>query len=85
MKSLLSKSLSRRKWIVTIGIFVTSAAVFGILFNEGSKSTVALTLDGEQKEIRTHANTIQDILKELKVSTQLRRLFVSLGNNKGIQ
>lgn len=39
-------------------------------FYEGSKKAVALTLDGEQKEIRTHANTIQDILEELDVSNR---------------
>ncbi|WP_201716449.1 G5 and 3D domain-containing protein [Rossellomorea arthrocnemi] len=82
MKSLFSKSLSRRKWIVTIGILVTSAAVFGILFYEGSKNTVALTLDGEQKEIRTHANTIQDILKELEISPRSEDYLYPSGNTK---
>ncbi|MFC7787240.1 MULTISPECIES: G5 and 3D domain-containing protein [unclassified Rossellomorea] len=82
MKSLFSKSLSRRKWIVTIGTLVTSAAVFGILFYEGSKNTVALTLDGEQKEIRTHANTIQDILKELEISTRSEDYLYPSGNTK---
>ncbi|MGD6960441.1 ubiquitin-like domain-containing protein [Rossellomorea aquimaris] len=82
MKSLFSKSLSRRKWIVTIGTLVTSAAVFGILFYEGSKNTVALTLDGEQKEIRTHANTIQDILKELEISTRSQDYLYPSGNTK---
>ncbi|MGM0831084.1 MAG: ubiquitin-like domain-containing protein [Bacillota bacterium] len=82
MKSLFSKSLSRRKWIVTIGTLVTSAAVFGILFYEGSKNTVALTLDGEQKEIRTHANTIQDILKELEISTRSQDYLYPSENTK---
>ncbi|KAA0560266.1 DUF348 domain-containing protein [Bacillus sp. CH30_1T] len=82
MKSLFSKSLSRRKWIVTIGTLVTSAVVFGILFYEGSKNTVALTLDGEQKEIRTHANTIQDILKELEISTRSQDYLYPSGNTK---
>ncbi len=82
MKSLFSKSLSRRKWIVTIGTLVTSAAVFGILFYEGSKNTVALTLDGEQKEIRTHANTIQDILKELEISPRSEDYLYPSGNTK---
>lgn len=82
MKSLFSKSLSRRKWIVTIGTIVTSAAVFGILFYEGSKNTVALTLDGEQKEIRTHANTIQDILKELEISPRSEDYLYPSGNTK---
>ncbi|WP_246289156.1 G5 and 3D domain-containing protein [Bacillus haikouensis] len=82
MKSLFSKSLSRRKWIAAIATIAASAAVFGILFYEGSKNTVALTLDGEQKEIRTHANTIQDILKELEVSTRSEDYLYPSGTTK---
>jgi uncharacterized protein YabE (DUF348 family) len=82
MKSLFSKSLSRRKWIAAIATIAASAAVFGILFYEGSKSTVALTLDGEQKEIRTHANTIQDILKELEISTRSEDYLYPSGSTK---
>jgi uncharacterized protein YabE (DUF348 family) len=82
MKSLFSKSLSRRKWIAAIATIAASAAVFGILFYEGSKSTVALTLDGEQKEIRTHANTIQDILKELEISTRSEDYLYPSGTTK---
>ncbi|MGR3766403.1 ubiquitin-like domain-containing protein [Rossellomorea sp. NS-SX7] len=82
MKSLFSKSLSRRKWIAAIATIAASAAVFGILFYEGSKNTVALTLDGEQKEIRTHANTIQDILKELEISTRSEDYLYPSGTTK---
>ncbi|MCM2591816.1 G5 and 3D domain-containing protein [Rossellomorea marisflavi] len=82
MKSLFSKSLSRGKWIVTVATIVTSAAIFGILFYEGSKKAVALTLDGEQKEIRTHANTIQDILEELDVSNRSEDYLYPSGDTK---
>jgi hypothetical protein len=51
MKSLFSKSLSRGKWIVTVATIVTSAAIFGILFYEGSKKAVALSL-GRYKGIQ---------------------------------
>ncbi len=82
MKSLFSKSLSRRKWIAAVATIAASAAVFGILFYEGSKNTVALTLDGEQKEIRTHANTIQDILKDLEISTRSEDYLYPSGTSK---
>jgi uncharacterized protein YabE (DUF348 family) len=69
MKNLFSKSMSNSKWaIITASIVVFMAAV-GFLFYEGSKKTVALTIDGKEKEIRTHANTIQDILQDLEIST----------------
>ncbi|MCA1057249.1 ubiquitin-like domain-containing protein [Rossellomorea aquimaris] len=82
MKSLFSKSLSRRKWIAAVATIAASAAVFGILFYEGSKNTVALTLDGEQKEIRTHASTIQDILKDLEISTRSEDYLYPSGSTK---
>lgn len=41
-----------------------------------------MTLDGEQKEIRTHANTIQDILKELEISPRSEDYLYPSGNTK---
>jgi uncharacterized protein YabE (DUF348 family) len=72
MKSLFSKSLGRRKRVIATGMIVAFAAIAGFLFYEGTKKTVVLTLDGEQKEIRTHASTIKDILKDLKIATHSR-------------
>ncbi len=40
----------------------------GVLFYEGSKNTVAITLNGQQKFVKTHADTIKELLDELDVS-----------------
>lgn len=68
MKSLLSESLSKKKWTIAFASFVVIASAIGIFVNEGTKTTVALTLNGKQKVIKTHANTIQEVLGEQNVT-----------------
>ncbi|EDL63679.1 G5 and 3D domain-containing protein [Bacillus sp. SG-1] len=70
MKNLFSKSMKKRKWAILTVSIVAFAAVFGYLLFEGTKKSVALTLNGEEQEIRTHANTIHDILQDLQIPLQ---------------
>nr|WP_066146284.1 G5 and 3D domain-containing protein [Lederbergia lenta] len=60
--------MSRKK----IGIFVASFIVFiatlSILTYEGTKATVALTIDGDKVVVKTHAKTIGEILKDLDIN-----------------
>ncbi len=69
MKSLFSKPMDRRrKWLIATVSIIAFVAVLGAIVYEGTKSAVELTLDGETKEVRTHANTVQDILGDLEIS-----------------
>ncbi|MBA4537456.1 DUF348 domain-containing protein [Bacillus aquiflavi] len=68
MKNLFSQSMSKKRIVIISASFVVFAAVLGYALYEGTKNTVALTLDGEKKEIKTHAETIQDIFDELDIS-----------------
>jgi uncharacterized protein YabE (DUF348 family) len=68
MKNLFSKSMSKKKWAVISASFVVFATTLGILTFEGTKETVALTLDGEKKIVKTHADTIQELFDELDIS-----------------
>jgi uncharacterized protein YabE (DUF348 family) len=70
MKNLFSKSLRNKKRAIIIASFVVFAVTLGILFYEGTKTSVALTLNGQNKMIKTHANTVQDLLNELGVETR---------------
>src|SRR5690606_39210137 len=53
------------------GLFIASFLVFiatlTILVYEGTKKTVALSVDGEKMIVKTHAETIGDMLKDLNV------------------
>ncbi|WP_090767897.1 G5 and 3D domain-containing protein [Bacillus sp. OK048] len=67
MKNLFSKSLSRKRLAITFASFVVLAATLGFSYYEGSKYTVALTLNGQQKVMKTHANTVKDVLAQLDI------------------
>jgi uncharacterized protein YabE (DUF348 family) len=67
MKNLFSKSLSNKKLAVISTSFLVFAAVFGIILFQSTKKTVAITLDGQEKVIKTHAATIQDLFDELDI------------------
>ncbi len=62
---------SRPRRTPTILLIMTSVAVFilatGIIFYESTKKTVALSLDGEKQMVKTHADTINELLQELDV------------------
>jgi uncharacterized protein YabE (DUF348 family) len=82
MKNLFSKSMKKRKWAILTVSIVVFTAVFGYLLFEGTKKSVALTLNGEEKEIRTHANTIQDILQDLKIPLQSEDYLYPTGSSE---
>ncbi len=68
MKSLLSKSLSRKKWPIIIASFIVFISGLGFVVYESTKKTVVLSLDGKEKVIETHSSTIQDIFDELDIA-----------------
>lgn len=68
MKNLFSKTLSKKRLVLFSASFLVFAAALGIFLYEGTKKTVALTLDGEERVIKTHANTIEDLFNDLNIS-----------------
>jgi len=68
MKNLFSKSLSKKKLAIISASLLVFVGVLGIFLYEGTKKTVALTLDGQEKTVKTHADTIQELFEELEIS-----------------
>jgi uncharacterized protein YabE (DUF348 family) len=68
MKNLFSKSLSSKKVAIAFASFVVFAAAVGIFWSESTKKSVALTLNSKQKVVRTHADTVRELLDEQNVS-----------------
>jgi uncharacterized protein YabE (DUF348 family) len=68
MKNLFSKSSSKKRLAIIFASFVVLAALLGFSYYEGSKYTVALTLNGQQKVIKTHANSVKDVFAQLGIS-----------------
>ncbi|GIN22952.1 G5 and 3D domain-containing protein [Siminovitchia fordii] len=59
---------SRRKLGLAVASFLVFTATLMILITEGTKKTVAVTLDGEQVVVKTHAETVGEMLEELDVN-----------------
>lgn len=68
MKNLFSKSSSKKRLAIAFASFVVLAALLGFSYYEGSKYTVALTLNGQQKVIKIHADKVKDIFAQLDIS-----------------
>ncbi|MCR2823368.1 G5 and 3D domain-containing protein [Lederbergia panacisoli] len=60
-------SITRKKLGLFIASFLVFIATLTILVYEGTKNTVALSVDGEKMIVKTHAETIGEILKDLNV------------------
>lgn len=59
--------MTRKKLGMLIASFIVFSATLSVLTYEGTKKTVALTIDGEKMTVKTHASTVGDILDELEV------------------
>ncbi|MHC0039250.1 ubiquitin-like domain-containing protein [Pseudoneobacillus sp. C159] len=68
MKNLFSTSLSKKKWAIISSSLVAFVTTLAVLTYEGTKDTVALTLDGERQVIKTHADTVQELFNDLDIS-----------------
>lgn len=61
---------SRRKLGLAVASLLVFTATLMILITEGTKKTVAVTLDGEQVVVKTHAETVGEMLQELEVDVR---------------
>ncbi|MGG3468407.1 ubiquitin-like domain-containing protein [Neobacillus pocheonensis] len=82
MKNLNFMSLSGRNLTIAFASFVVLLTTLGILFFEGSKKTVAITLNGEQKVVNTHADTVKELFDELDVSLRSQDYLSPKANAK---
>jgi uncharacterized protein YabE (DUF348 family) len=82
MKNLFSNLSRKRRWTVLFASFIVFVAAVGGIFYETSKKTVALTIDGQEKIIRTHANTVEGIFDDLQVSLRSKDYVFPSVNTK---
>lgn len=68
MKNLFSKSLSKKTWSIILASFIVFSSSLGFIIYETTKKTVALSLDGKEKLIKTHSSTIQNLFDELDIT-----------------
>jgi len=70
MKNLFSESLSNKKWAIIITSFIAFIALIGFITFETTKNTVALTIDGQEKTVKTHASTVRELFEEQDILLQ---------------
>ena len=64
MENLFFHSLRSKRTLVTIATLLMFLAIISFVLYEGTKKTVTLTVNGEQQEISTHANTVGELLEQ---------------------
>jgi len=68
MKDLFSTFFKRNKALILIASFLVIASLTGLFIYQGTKKNVSLTLNGNKQEIKTHAETVHELLDELKIN-----------------
>lgn len=64
MKKLFSESMTTKRLVMIVSSFVVFAGLIGYVVYEGTKQSVTLTLNGEEQTVKTHANTVSELLSE---------------------
>jgi uncharacterized protein YabE (DUF348 family) len=70
MKNLFFESLSNKKWAIIITSFIAFIALIGFITFETTKNTVALTIDGQERTVKTHASTVRELFEEQDILLQ---------------
>ncbi|MBM6616211.1 DUF348 domain-containing protein [Bacillus sp. RD4P76] len=64
MKKLFSESMTTKRLVMIVSSFLVFAGLTGYVIYEGTKQSVTLTLNGEEQIVKTHANTVSELLSE---------------------
>lgn len=67
MENLVPRSFGVKRTVNAISSVVVIAAAIGSLFYQGTKQTVTVMVDGQAQVVRTHANTVAEVVKELEI------------------
>ncbi|MEL4028144.1 ubiquitin-like domain-containing protein [Caldifermentibacillus hisashii] len=68
MKDLFTTIFSKNKALILIASFLVIASLTGLFIYQGTKKSVSLMLNDNKKEIKTHAETVHELLGELKIN-----------------
>ncbi|MFJ7860097.1 ubiquitin-like domain-containing protein [Peribacillus sp. NPDC097206] len=70
MKNLISRLVGKKRIAVAICTAILVTTALGILIHKGTMHTVTIMLDGKKEVVRTHAATVNDMLKDLEITVQ---------------
>jgi len=72
MKNLFLGSLRSKQTVVRVVTLILFVLVITFVLYEGTKKTVAITIDGEKQKISTHADTVNELLDEQNITVTKR-------------
>ncbi len=81
-KSNHNEGLTMSQKIIGALIAVVFIGVMVLVLTEGTKKSVALTINGEPEEVRTHATTVEDVLAEQNIELQKEDLITPAADTK---
>ncbi|MFD4820283.1 ubiquitin-like domain-containing protein [Peribacillus butanolivorans] len=81
MKNLIPK-LGKKRMVIAICSAILVSTALGILIHQGTKHTVTIMLDGKKEVVRTHAATVNDMLKDLEITVQAADYVHPSGDSK---
>jgi uncharacterized protein YabE (DUF348 family) len=67
MRKLFSESMTTKKLVMIVSSFLVFAGLAGYGVYEGTKQSVTLTMNGEDQVVKTHANTVSELLSEKNI------------------
>jgi len=82
MKTLFSRPTSKKRLSVYVASFLVLLIAASFLLYEGTKKTVTLTLDGKEEIVKTHADTVRDLLEEMNIETRSEDYVAPAMNSK---
>ena len=82
LKKSFTKPFKRRTTVIYITSFIVFLIATSTLLYHGTKKTVALTLDGKERVVSTHASTIEDLLQDLEISVSKQDYLHPAGKTK---
>ncbi|WP_159462109.1 G5 and 3D domain-containing protein [Salirhabdus sp. Marseille-P4669] len=68
--SLAEKIKGKKKLVITVMSTIVFFASLGILFYETTKKDIILVKNGEEQSIRTHADTVNELLSQLNIDVK---------------
>ncbi|GAA0320893.1 ubiquitin-like domain-containing protein [Bacillus carboniphilus] len=69
LKNLFSEMSKGRLLLLSFGAVIFLIALSFMVY-EGTKKTVAISIDGEERIVKTHADTVNDILEDLEIQVR---------------
>ncbi|MFJ8248115.1 ubiquitin-like domain-containing protein [Peribacillus asahii] len=82
MKNLVPKSFGIKRTANAICSVLVLTIVVGILFYQGTKQTITVIIDGQEQVVRTHAATVDEILKELEIQVKAEDYILPSKNSQ---